>query len=483
MHGGTISSGRSCTFAVSGLYSSSWNNSFSNTTVPSVVATLRPTSNTLSSVCDSGPAACRPAGAACRAAMLSPWVSIAFFCASGLSGEEVAGRRRVDPLLHREAHARLRLLVGLRRSRPAAAACARSAGTSAASEGRRRVRRPSRGRRSAGRSTLGAAPRPGRASASWFQSVVASSGSRLQSPQRLGRDAELASDFQTAGELAPGGAERSRLDCAERIGVCACEAASPWPAGLAAAVLRQWRQLSRRASSSTLENDSHVPRRPSRWLYVVVLMALAEAHQPRTAACSARLHLLLYGAAAAVDRALPDRHARAPARRAPRAPRRQRRSIQTAAAMRPVTPSRRYEKNRDASLTVHQAPPPIRAHARALPGARAPGRQVGQPLARPLGPEPAASARRRASAPKAVSTSSPDLEGVRADAGAQPGDRPRRVAARRPRTAPRRWLRARRRPGRASRHARRRRRGRPARRTAPAGSRRPAPCRRCRARW
>ena len=33
----------------------SWNSSFSNTTAPSVVATLRPTSKTLSSVCETWP--------------------------------------------------------------------------------------------------------------------------------------------------------------------------------------------------------------------------------------------------------------------------------------------------------------------------------------------------------------------------------------------------------------------------------------------
>ena len=50
--------------------------------------------------------------------------------------------------------------------------------------------------------------------------------------------------------------------------------------------------------------------------------------------------------------------------------------------MRPVTPSRRYEKNRDASSTVHQPAAADRARRRPRPGGRAPGRQVGQPLAR-----------------------------------------------------------------------------------------------------
>ena len=85
MHGGTNSNGRSYTLAVSGLYSISWNSSFSNTTAPSVVATLRPTSKTLSSVCDTWP--CWMSCHRClqALAMLSPLVSSALRCASGLS--------------------------------------------------------------------------------------------------------------------------------------------------------------------------------------------------------------------------------------------------------------------------------------------------------------------------------------------------------------------------------------------------------------
>jgi hypothetical protein len=84
MHGGTISSGRSATLAVSGLYSISWNSSSSKTTAPSVVATLRPTSNCVVSVWDTCPwrrsfhRSCMPW------TMLWPPVSSALRWASGL---------------------------------------------------------------------------------------------------------------------------------------------------------------------------------------------------------------------------------------------------------------------------------------------------------------------------------------------------------------------------------------------------------------
>ena len=55
MHGGTISSGRSCTSTVLGAYWISWISSFSNTTLPGVVARLRPTSKAVSSVVEMRP--------------------------------------------------------------------------------------------------------------------------------------------------------------------------------------------------------------------------------------------------------------------------------------------------------------------------------------------------------------------------------------------------------------------------------------------
>ena len=91
MHGGTNSIGRWCTLAVSGLYSMSWNSSFSNTTAPSLVATLRPTSNTISSVCDTGPLRRSLHSCCMPCATLSPLVSSAFFCASGFSARKLAG--------------------------------------------------------------------------------------------------------------------------------------------------------------------------------------------------------------------------------------------------------------------------------------------------------------------------------------------------------------------------------------------------------
>ena len=226
------------------------------------------------------------------------------------------------------------------------------------------------------------------------------------------------------------------------------------------------------------------------WIYVVLMMALAEALSRRRHACSARsspscstallpLSIVLYVMAHADA---PQRARRAPQRAA--APRQRR--IQTAAASRPVTPSRRNEKNRDASSTVHQSPPLTRAHARRAPGGRAPA-AAGWPASaarRPRG------ARHEALRVRAVRRLAEGLQHVGADleaaaarctAPSQAATSPRRAARR---LAQRRAARPRprRRPGRASRHARRPRRGRRARPAAPAGSRRPARCRRRRAR-
>ena len=76
--------GRQDKINVLGLYSISWMSSFSKTTAPSVVATLRPTSNWLSSVCDTWP--CWMSCHRCFRpwAIDSPFVSSALRCASGL---------------------------------------------------------------------------------------------------------------------------------------------------------------------------------------------------------------------------------------------------------------------------------------------------------------------------------------------------------------------------------------------------------------
>ena len=81
------------------------------------------------------------------------------------------------------------------------------------------------------------------------------------------------------------------------------------------------------------------------WLYVVVLMALAEALGAGGSWLGAAITLALYGVLPLATRSTcigtPARRA---ARRAASPPQA---AIQTAAAIRPVTPSRRNEKNRD----------------------------------------------------------------------------------------------------------------------------------------
>ena len=221
------------------------------------------------------------------------------------------------------------------------------------------------------------------------------------------------------------------------------------------------------------------------WLYVVVLMALAEGFAAggswlgaffTLAALRARarsIALYLIGTPAR-------RAARAAARPPQRAP-----AIQTAAAIRPVTPSRRNEKNRDG---VADGAPVAALDARdagGAPGDRAPGPAGRRATCRCRA---AGSARQRsrrdrpAPTPNAASTSAPTSN---ASARCRRRARRRRSAGAQPaasHTRGHRRLDARRRRGRASRRARRRRRGRRARRAAPAGNRRPARCRRCRAR-
>ena len=108
MQGGTSRNGRSYTLAVRGLYSISWNSSFSKTMAPSVVATLRPTSNRLSSVIDTWPSLMSFSRFCIPLAMLSPWVSIAFFCASAFIARKLLG---ADAAIHCSTAKRMRLRV------------------------------------------------------------------------------------------------------------------------------------------------------------------------------------------------------------------------------------------------------------------------------------------------------------------------------------------------------------------------------------
>ncbi len=76
---------------MSGAYSISWNSSFSNTTEPLLVATLRPTSKADSSVCETWPRWMSFQSWRRPWPMLSPWVSIALRCASGLRAMKLLG--------------------------------------------------------------------------------------------------------------------------------------------------------------------------------------------------------------------------------------------------------------------------------------------------------------------------------------------------------------------------------------------------------
>ena len=114
------------------------------------------------------------------------------------------------------------------------------------------------------------------------------------------------------------------------------------------------------------------------WLYVVVLMAVAEGAADDGSWLGAAITL-------AALRVLPLGIALylfgTPARRAARrrAAASAARSIQTAAAIRPVMPSRRYEKNRDGVADRAPGATATARRRRREPVAREPG-QVGQPL-------------------------------------------------------------------------------------------------------
>lgn len=88
-------------------------------------------------------------------------------------------------------------------------------------------------------------------------------------------------------------------------------------------------------------------------MYVVLMMAVAEAGAPGGTLLGALLTALLYGVAPLT---LVLYLLATPARRRARC-QQAHRSSQIAAAMRPVTRSRRNEKNLEDSSTVHQAPP------------------------------------------------------------------------------------------------------------------------------
>ena len=157
-------------------------------------------------------------------------------------------------------------------------------------------------------------------------------------------------------------------------------------------------------------------------------------------------------------------HAGAPQRAAPRAgaaAAASARGSRRRRPCRPVTPSRRNEKNRDASSTVHQLPPLTRLHAGARQPVARQRRQVGQPARRAVrarGDEAPRRRRVRRLRRRPASTSAPTSKRRGPMHGAEPG---RELAPARSappsHSARQRRLDARRRPGRASRHAPRRR--------------------------
>ncbi len=90
-HGGMITSGRSRTFAVVGVYWISWINWFWKTTLPGVIARLPPTSNAASSVIETRPLARSSVYSRNPSTRLAPPVSRASCSASGLVASAFAG--------------------------------------------------------------------------------------------------------------------------------------------------------------------------------------------------------------------------------------------------------------------------------------------------------------------------------------------------------------------------------------------------------
>jgi hypothetical protein len=91
MQGGTMTSGRLCTLGVVGAYWISCISSFSNTTLPGVVARLRPTSNAWSSDIEMRPRARSAMNSRAPSTRLAPPLSSAVCSASGLVARQWPG--------------------------------------------------------------------------------------------------------------------------------------------------------------------------------------------------------------------------------------------------------------------------------------------------------------------------------------------------------------------------------------------------------
>ncbi len=170
------------------------------------------------------------------------------------------------------------------------------------------------------------------------------------------------------------------------------------------------------------------------WMYVVLMMSVAEALAPNGSLLGAAITFVFYGA---LPLALVLYLLGTPARRrAPRATPSLSDANQTAAAMRPVMPSRRNEKNRERSSTVHAPPPLTCVTPAARKRSRARPRQVGQPAHRAIWSRSSATKCCRLVAPKASAARRrrPRTAVARCTGRATPGVRAARTP--RPRRAP-----------------------------------------------
>ena len=135
------------------------------------------------------------------------------------------------------------------------------------------------------------------------------------------------------------------------------------------------------------------------WIYVVLMMAVAEALSSQGTVLGAVITFVLYGvlplSVVLYIMGAPGAPAGAPRPREAGGIS----ARQTAAAQRPVTPSRRNEKNRDASSTVQAPAPADGVHAGARPDGRAPA-AAGRPAS-------AASRRRAAGSTKRAASAAP----------------------------------------------------------------------------
>ncbi len=91
MHGGTITSGRSCTFSVAGLYWMSCSSSLSWTTEPCETAMFLPTSKALSSVIEMRPFSMSPSRFFMPSCSDSPPDCSAALMASGFVSRKLDG--------------------------------------------------------------------------------------------------------------------------------------------------------------------------------------------------------------------------------------------------------------------------------------------------------------------------------------------------------------------------------------------------------